>query len=92
MNKAEQLRKALISVLTSKNDIVDLDTIKGIDDSDDLERLTVNLEAYIKKYPSCGLRLDYNTSRLHKKKKISLSFHPISIICLHQDLKSIQHY
>ena len=74
MNKAEQLRKALISVLTSKNDIVDLDTIKGIDDSDDLERLTVNLEAYIKKYPSCGLRLDYNTSRLHKKKKYLYHF------------------
>ncbi len=72
MNKAEQLRKALISVLASREKVVDLDTVDGVDNSDDLERLTIQLESYIKKYPSCGLRLDYNTSRLHKTNNISI--------------------
>lgn len=72
MNKAEQLRKALISVLSSKNNIIDLETVNGVDNTDDLERLTISLESYIKKYPSCGLKLDYYTSRLHKTNNISI--------------------
>lgn len=72
INKSEQLRKALISVLTSRNKVVDLDTIEGVYDSDDLERLTVDIEAYIRKYPACGLKLDYDTSRLHKTINVSI--------------------
>ncbi|CAN5287067.1 hypothetical protein BH09BAC1_BH09BAC1_07300 [soil metagenome] len=72
MNKAEQLRKSLVAVLTIRDSVVELDTVTGVDDDDDLERLIIDLESYIKKYPRCGLRLDYNTARLHKSKNIQI--------------------
>ncbi|KGO92310.1 restriction endonuclease [Flavobacterium subsaxonicum] len=67
--KADKRRNYLIFILTSKDNVVDLYALKDIEE-DDIEDIKIQLESYISKYKNCGLKIDYNTSRIFKSKNI----------------------
>ncbi|HEY0771273.1 MAG TPA: restriction endonuclease [Sphingobacteriaceae bacterium] len=64
--KSDIQRDTIINALKCKSRAIDLFTLDGIDNDTDVNNLSVTFEAYIAKYPTCGLKLDLRTSSLEK--------------------------
>jgi len=70
MTKSDKQRLSIIFTLKSKADNIDLEQLDGVENENDLDDIKIIFESYIKKYPSCGLKLDYRTNRLSKSKNV----------------------
>lgn len=70
MTRSEIQRKSIITALTSKRNSVTIELLDGVIDENDTENIKIFFESYIKKYPKCGLRIDYHTNTLEKSKNV----------------------
>jgi hypothetical protein len=70
MTRADIQRFAIISALKSKQDNVDFEQFDGVETEIHVQDIKVELELYISKYSSCGLKIDYRTNTLQKSRNV----------------------
>ncbi|MFD0977588.1 restriction endonuclease [Salinimicrobium gaetbulicola] len=68
--KSELLRLSIVDALVRKDKTINFLFLDGVEDELDVQNITIQFESYISKYPNCGLKIDYNTSELHKSDNV----------------------